>query len=341
MADFINQNDIDSILRGTGGPAAAVEVMEALPYNFLRPHRISKDRRSTLTNIYTRFAVSMQALLSSRLRLPTDVAVASVEQATFGEFIMSLGNPCAAFVFSVGKGNEFQGVLDLSIDLSYQLIDRMFGGPGTREAGSGGRDLSRPLTQLERLVLKGVADRTLAFLGEVWEEHLPMQPTQVGFESMPEALQIANREDNVLVTNIDVRAGDFSGLLTVCLPLIALEAFLQEKRAGGIRTARINEVERQAMRSSLEHSLRVASLPVTARFPLFLLPARAVAALEVGQVIHTGYPLDVPLEVHVNGRRRFLGLPGRVRRALGVRITTVFPPRQADPAGRSARARIV
>jgi flagellar motor switch protein FliM len=340
MADFINQTDIDSILRGAGGPAVAVEVVEAQPYNFLRPHRISKDRRSTLTNIYTRFAVSMQALLSSRLRLPTDVVVASVEQATFGEFIMSLGNPCAAFVFSIGNGNEFQGVLDLSIDLSYQLIDRMFGGPGTREAGSG-RDLSRPLTQLERLVLKGVADRTLAFLGEVWDEHLPMQPTQVGFESMPDALQIASREDNVLVTNIDVRAGDFSGLLTVCLPLIALEAFLQEKRAVGLRTARVHEAERQASRVSVEHSLRVASLPVTARFPLFSLPARDVAALQVGQVIHTGYPLDVPLEVHVNGRRRFLGLPGRVRRALGVRITTVFPPRQPDPASRSARARIV
>ena len=55
----------------------------------------------------------MQALLSSRLRLPTDVTFGSVEQATFGEFIMSLGNPCAAFVFDLGGGAEFQGVLDL------------------------------------------------------------------------------------------------------------------------------------------------------------------------------------------------------------------------------------
>lgn len=335
MADFINQTDIDSILSGTGGPATADEVIEAVPYNFLRPHRISKDRRSILTNIYTRFAVSMQALLSSRLRLPTDVTIGSVEQATFGEFIMSLGNPCAAFVFDLGGGAEFQGVLDLSIDLSYQLIDRMFGGPG------GARDVNRPLTQLERLVLKGVADRTLAFLGEGWSEHLPMAPAQVGFESMPDALQVASREDNVLVANIDVRAGDFSGLLTVCLPLIALEAFLQEKRATGARMAKITEADRQANREQLERSLRVASLPVTARFPQFSMLARDVGGLQVGQVIHTGYSLDVPLEVHVNGRRRFLGLPGRVRRAMGVRITTVMPARQPEPTGRTARARVV
>jgi flagellar motor switch protein FliM len=288
-----------------------------------------------LANIYTRFAVSMQALLSSRLRLPTDVTVGSVEQATFGEFIMSLGNPCAAFVFDIGGGSEFQGVLDLSIDLSYQLIDRMFGGPG------GARDVNRSLTQLERLVLKGVADRALAFLGEVWEESLPMAPAQIGFESMPDALQIASREDNVLVTNIDVRAGDFSGLVTVCLPLIALETFLQEKRTAGTRMARISDVERRANRTNVEHSLRVASLPIAARFPLFSMQTRDLAALEIGQVIHTGYPLDVPLEVHVNGRRRFLGLPGRVRRAMGVRITTTIPSGQPEPTGRGARARVV
>jgi flagellar motor switch protein FliM len=279
--------------------------------------------------------VSLQALLSSRLRLPTDVTVGSVEQATFGEFIMSLGNPCASFVFDLGNGTGVQGVLDLGIDLSYQLIDRMFGGPG---GGAGG--VSRPLTQLERLTLKGVADRILGFLGECWQEHHPLVPAQVGFESMPDALQIANREDAVLVANVEVRAGDFSGLLTVCLPLMALEAFLQEKRGAGPRPGRGNDTERRIARSNLEGSLLVASLPVTARFPLFAMQARDIAGLRVGQVIHTAYALEVPLEVHVNGRRRFLGAPGRVRRAMGVRITHICAPRQAQPAGRT-RARVV
>jgi flagellar motor switch protein FliM len=185
-----------------------------------------------------------------------------------------------------------------------------------------------------------VADRTLGFLGEVWQEHFPMAPAQIGFESMPDALQIASREDNVLVANIDVRAGELSGLLTVCLPLIALETFLQEKRTGA-RMARVSDADRQANRTQVEQSLRVASLPITARFPLFSMQTRDLAALQVGHVIHTGYPLDVPLEVHVNGRRRFLGLPGRVRRAMGVRITTTFPSGQPEPAGRAARARVV
>jgi flagellar motor switch protein FliM len=334
MADFINQTDVDSILRGSGTAAAVEAAVEAIPYNFLRPHRISKDRRSNLTNIYSRFAVSMQALLSSRLRIPTDVSIAGVEQATFGEFIMSLGSPCAAFVFDLGNNTGLQGVLDLGIDLSYQLIDRMFGGPG------GAGNVNRPLTQLERLVLKGVADRILAMLGECWQEHHPLAPSHVGFESEPDALQIASREDNVLLTNVEVKAGEFAGLLTICLPLMGLEAFLQEKRSAGTRVGR-PEAERIVSRANVEQSLRVASLPVSARFPLFSMRAGDVAGLSVGQVIHTGYALDVPLEVHVNGRRRFLGAPGRVRRAMGVRITHICAARQAEPAGRTGRARVV
>ncbi len=335
MADFINQTDVDSILRGSGTAAAVETAVEAIPYNFLRPHRISKDRRSNLTNIYGRFAVSMQALLSSRLRLPTDVSIAGVEQATFGEFIMSLGNPCAAFVFDLGNGTGLQGVLDLGIDLSFQLIDRMFGGPG----GAGA--VNRPLTPLERLVLKGVADRILGMLGECWQEHHPLAPSHVGFESAPDALQIANREENVLLTNVEVKVGEFSALLTICLPLMGLEAFLQEKRSAGPRVGRVTDAERLASRTQVERGLRVASLPVSARFPLFSMRAGDVAGLSVGQVIHTGYALDVPLEVHVNGRRRFLGAPGRIRRAMGVRITHICAARQAEPAGRTGRARVV
>jgi flagellar motor switch protein FliM len=334
MADFINQTDVDSILRGSSTAAPVEAAVEAIPYNFLRPHRISKDRRSNLTNIYSRFAVSMQALLSSRLRIPTDVSIAGVEQATFGEFIMSLGSPCAAFVFDLGNNTGLQGVLDLGIDLSYQLIDRMFGGPG------GAGTVNRPLTQLERLVLKGVADRILGVLGECWQEHHPLAPSHVGFESEPDALQIASREDNVLLTNVEVKAGEFAGLLTICLPLMGLEAFLQEKRSAGTRVGR-PEAERIVSRANVEQSLRVASLPVSARFPLFSMRAGDVAGLGVGQVIHTGYALDVPLEVHVNGRRRFLGAPGRVRRAMGVRITHICAARQAEPAGRTGRARVV
>lgn len=335
MIDALNQKDIDALLKGAMPVAAPAPSVEVLPYNFLRPPRISRDRRATLGGIYGRFAVAMQGLLSSRLRLPMDVVVGSVEQATFGEFLLSMGNPCAAFVFDLGDGQQSQGVLDMSTELSLYIVDRMFGGPGEV------RSADRPLTQLERLLLKSIADRALGFLGEVWHDYLPLDPVQTGFEAVPDALQIASKEDNVLVANIDVRGGQFAGLMTVCMPLHALELFLQEKPAAVRQAARANPAEQAANRTNLEASLRVANLPVAARFPIFTMRARDVAALSVGQVIHTGFPLDVPIEVQVNGRRRFLGVPGQVRGGMGIRVTTVLPAGQAEPKERAMRARVV
>lgn len=335
MVDFISQTDIDSILKGTSVPAPVqAATIEAETYNFLRPHRISKERRSTLLAIYGRFAVALQALLSTRLRQISDVTVSSVEQATFGEFIMSLSTPCSAFIFDLGDGSGIQGVLDLGTDLAYQLIDRMFGGPGNA------RDLNRPLTPLERLVLRGVVEHALGYFGEVWQEYQRFQPKQVGYESMPDQLSVASREDNVLVGNIEVKTPGFGGLLTICIPLLGLESFLQEKRGVTSRGVRTTEAERVAARAAVEATLRNAQVPISARFPVCTLRARDLAALQVGQVIHTGFTLDVPIEVHVSGRRRFLAAPGQVRKTVGIRITDVIPAHQAEGKVRM-RARLV
>jgi len=262
------------------------------------------------------------------------VAVSSVEQATFGEFVLSLGNPCSAFVFDLGGG--ISGALDLGTDLAFYLVDRMFGGPGETS-----RPITRPLTPLERLAVKGVTDRALQLLGEVWQDHLAFEPVHQAYESVPEALQIASKEDNVLVANIDVKTASFSGLLTVCIPLLALETFLQEKPAQVRQAARANPAEQALGRHALERHLRAAELPVSVQFPTFRMQARDVAGLAEGQVIHTGFGLETALEVLINDRRHFLGKPGQVKRAMGVQILQPTRDVQSNANARAVRARIV
>ena len=89
-ADALTQKDIDQLLQDAGGSARARRMaVEVLPYNFLRPPRISKERRVQLESIHSRFALSVQSMLSSRLRVPMDVSC-TVEQATFSEFVLSI-----------------------------------------------------------------------------------------------------------------------------------------------------------------------------------------------------------------------------------------------------------
>jgi flagellar motor switch protein FliM len=315
MADALSQKDIDSILK-TG--ASAVEsrpkpTVEAIPYNFRRPPLIHRNRQATLDAVYGRFALSVQAFLSSRLRTVCDIVVSSVEQATFAEFTFSLANPCAAFVFELQGDSSGSGVIDLGTDLAYYLVDRLFGGPGESA------NIQRPTTPLERLVVKGVTEKILALLGEAWEEYLVIKPSEILFESTPEAMQAVNREDNVLVSNLEVRAGEFSGWISICIPLLALEDFLQEKTTRSTHSTRVAQ-EQQEGRSAIEQTLRASQLPVTVRFPLFTLRARELSALKPDVTIHTNHMLGDPVEALVSGHRRFLGTVGQFRRHIGMQV---------------------
>ena len=335
MADVFSQKDIDSLLKGATPIVAPDSPVEIIPYNFLRPPRIAKDRQALLNGLYQRIAVSLQALFSSRLRTSVDVILGSVEQATFAEFIFSLATPCAAYVFDLGDKVGGQAVLDLGTDFSYHLIDRLFGGPGEEQ------DIKRPLTLLERAVVRGVADKVWDLVQEAWADHLAFLPEYTGFESSPDALQVANREDNVLVSNIEVRTGAFSGLITMCIPLLSLEPFLQEKPTRHFHSVKTTPAEREEARRTIEDSLRASRLEVQARFPLFQLRARDVGRLEVGQVIHTGHPSDVPVELHVRGQRRFLGTLGQSRRYVGLRISHLLHAQRTEGAPKTSRGRLV
>ena len=335
--DALSQSDIDSLFTGAAPavPEPIAASSDVYLYDFRRPRRIPNERLRALEAIYTRFAVSLQVLLTSRLRESTDVTIASVEQALFSEYVFSLANPCAAFVFDLGAGLDGQGVLDVGNDFAYHLVDRLFGGPG--ESG----EVRRALTTLERMVVKSVVDRAFGLFAEVWKDHLPFQPVQSGFESVPEALQIAQRDDSVLVTNIEVRTGDFSGLLALCIPLVSLERFLAQAPSGFAPAVASHRKDNAEVRGLLESTVREARLELRARLPVFSLAMRDVAGLAVNQILHTGLSVDAPVEVQIDGRPRFLGAPGRSRHSFGVRITETFidPPPQplhAAPRGRLA-----
>jgi len=325
MSSTLTQKDIDALLRG-GATLAEPARTDIAPLNFLVPTRVSRERQTALAAIYGRLALAMQAFLSSRLRAPMDVTVASIEQATFGEFMMSLASPCASFVFRLDHRGT-HGVLDLGNDVAYHLVDRLFGGPGDSSAPP------RALTALEQSVVRGVAERALSHLRECWQDHLALTPELVGFESNPEMLNVVNRDENVLLAMLDVRTDGFSGTIAWCLPIAVLESFLHE--GAGLRPVAAGG-SGQA-RALVEQQLRCAHVTVAVRLPAFRLRMSAITALAEGQTLLTGHSSDAWVDVQVNGRLRFQGSLGQRRRALALRIEKVITPPAVERPAREGR----
>jgi flagellar motor switch protein FliM len=337
---MLSQFDIDRLLGGAGaavptaggalastsGAAAQAPEVDASAYDFRRPHRVSKERLRTLEAMYERLCKSLEGWLVSRARGHVELRLQSVEQFAFGEFTLSLPTPCATYVFDVKGSGGVQGAIDVGHEFAYFLIDRLFGGGGQPSMPG------RALSPVERMAVRTVAERIAALLEEIWFDHVPLELTVTGFESSPEILQIANREDPVLVANIEAVAGHASSLLLICLPFSVLEKFFQSSGQRRVGLAGGSEREQRESRQRTERALRATPVPVAARLPQFQLSLRDLAGLAPGQVLSTGIPCDAELTVTIGGRPRSRGAAGRVGRRLAVRLLDPLSPPQSDDA---------
>ena len=334
-SETLSQHDIDRLLGGGGGGGTgrltphSAAAMDVQVYDWRRPHRVSKERLRTLEAMYERLVKGLEAWLVSRVRGQIEVRLQSVEQFSFGEFTLSLPMPCSSFIFDI-VGTGQRGVIDIGPEFSTYIIDRLFGGEG------GGSALTRALTPIERMAVRSVADRIAASLQEIWQDHVPMEIGISGFESSPEILQVVNRDDPVLVANVEFSAGNVSSLVLICLPFSVLDKFFTS--SGQQRSALLStsDAEREATRQRSEAALRATKVPLTARLPDFQLSMRDIAMLEVGSVIPTGIPKDARVIVRAGTQERFIGHPGRVAGNLAIRILDAVPSVSSSPDSRTS-----
>lgn len=327
-SESLSQNEID-LLFSTGVTPAETQPTFRDPgqdvqvYDFRRPHRISKDRKRSLMAMYGLLSKSVESWLTGRVRDQIDLELQSVEQLSFGEFMLALPSPCASYIVDVTTTGH-QGVIDFGHEFAYFIVDRLLGGAGRHVAPA------RPLTPLERMVVRIVAERVAFQISEVWKDHVRIDLETSGFESIPEMLQVANREDPVLVANIGVTIGDMSSLLLLCLPFASLEKFFTGGTSRRAQQAQGSPEERRADRSTLEGTLVSSRVTVSARLPEFTVPMNELAALEPGMVLQTGLAPDALLDVFVAGQRRFSASAGRVGRSMAARIHDPVNPEPTD-----------
>lgn len=318
-SDSLSQQEIDLLFGGTPAPEPALPGGRASQadiqvYDFRRPSRISKDRQRTLEGMYAQLTKSMESWLVGRVRSQVEVQLLGVEQFTFGEFLLSLTTPCTSYIFDIVNSGGQQGMVDFGRDFAFYLVDRLLGGNGRLVV------LDRALTPLERMVVRTVAERLVELLIEVWQDHVPLELELSRFEMVPDMIQIVNREDPVLVANVEVSAEHFRSLVLICLPFAVLEKFFTGDTTRRVSWAPGADRERAADRIAVEQSLRTTAMDISVRFPAVPLTMRELAALRPGSLLETGLPVDSELEVLISGEPRFRAVAGRAGRSLAVRI---------------------
>ncbi len=288
-------------------------------YDFRRPDKFSKDQLRTLQIIHESFARLLATHMSAYLRTMVEGEVVSVAQMSYDEFIRSLANPTLMAVVSFPP-LEGNGLIEIPPDLSFVIIDRLLGGPGTVPPRL------RELTEIEQTVMRRVLNRAVTSLGEAWESLVPMQPRLERVEVNPQFVQLVPPLDMVVVVVVRMHWRGMDGRMNICIPHGALETVAPRLSAHYLFGSN-QTVESGKHVEELQRRVAAMSVPVTVTLGHTQVTVGELLELAPGDVVRLETRVGDDLPVRVGDKTKFHARPGRIGSRLAVEITEVVDPK--------------
>jgi flagellar motor switch protein FliM len=273
----------------------------ALPYDFQRPIKLSREHVRLLQIAFETFARGFGTLLNTRLRVTSQVTLLAIEQLTIGEYIATLTNPT---MISTVNLDPIAGLtlLEMSQTVGMACLDHMLGGPG-------GEQPERPLTDIEAPLFRGLLERILAELRAGLEELVDVHPRLVGVEYGTQFLQAFPPSDLVVVASFEMKVGAEECVATLCLPFASMLPILRNHGADVALTEAELAVKRTA-HENITEGLASAPIEVAVRFRPVRMRSEDIVGLRPGDVVPLAHPISLPLAVTVNDTTFAHAVPG-------------------------------
>lgn len=317
--EVLSQSEIDLLLSAlTSGEIDTEEIrreaeqVKAKSYDFRRPNKFSKDQLRTIHLIHENFARLASNFLSVYLRTNIQMKIASVEQITFEDFIVSIPAPT---VMAVVNMDPLPGsaVFETNPNFVFPIIDLLFGGPGLMP-----RQV-REVTDIEAGVLKHLYNRVMENLTYAWSEVTELNPSIQSLETNPQLNRIISPNEIVAVVTFTTTIGTSEGMINLCLPYLTLEPVVSKLSSRYWYATTEREVEGQEQ----------LILDVLNQTPLELvvsggeteLSVRDILELEVGDVLPLDNKAAQDLVMMVGGVPKFTVQPGIFGNHLAVQVT--------------------
>lgn len=287
-------------------------------YDFRTPERLSKEQTHTLQLLQESFARLAGVAISAALRTNLQVILTSLEQTPYEGY--TARSPDQA-IFNIVRLDPLGGnmIIEFDLDLGFTMLDRLAGGTGLSAPA-----MDHEITDIELALLGRLTRSVLTSFRDAWANVAEIEPRLENTVLLPMFAQIALPSDVVTLATFEVRLGEASGQLRLCLPFSTIEPIADKLNAQVwfSRSPRGNQGEAE---SQVVASLTRVDVPVAAQLGTTRVTIRELLELRVGDVIRLDSRPDLPVELLVNGRVKYLGAPGRVRSRMAVKITAAVP----------------
>jgi flagellar motor switch protein FliM len=307
VADILSQEEIDQLLEIVEEEDVdtedmlqkdnAAEQQQVTLYDFKRPNRVSKEQLRALRGVHDKMVRTLSSQISSIMRSIVEIQLHSVDQMTYGEFLMSLPSPTSFNVFSM-KPLEGSGVLEINSSIAFPMIDRLLGGKGESY------DVSREFTDIELTLLDSILKVIMQNAREAWSSITEIYPLVEARESSPNVIQIVAQNEIVIMVVMEIIIGHTSGMMNICYPVIALEPILPKLASRDIMLSETNS--KKSRNKELKTLLGGAKVRVDAIVGDANLNLKQLLDLNSGDVLILNRPADDTVVVSVDGRDKFV-----------------------------------
>ncbi len=281
-------------------------------FDFRRPNKLSRDHVRSLQIVHETFARQLTTLLSSSLRVVSEVSVLSIEQLSYDEYVRDTPNPSHLSILSI-EPLPGVAIFQLPLSTAMTIVDLMLGGHGV------GTGPERPLSEIERGLVRTVVDRALAELAYSFESITKITPEVIQHESNPQFAQIAAPSDMTVVVMFEVKMGREENVASLCFPYAALQPILDTIAQAAVH-AQVSRTDSEAARQRIEARLLDVPVELSVQFDAASLTSGQILDLQVGDVLTLDHPVDVPLTAIVDGIQTFKVRPARAGKRLACQV---------------------
>ncbi|QGH34545.1 flagellar motor switch protein FliM [Gracilibacillus salitolerans] len=321
MADeVLSQNEIDALLSAlSSGEMDANQLKEeekdkkVKVYDFKRALRFSKDQIRSISRIHDNFARLLSTYFSAQLRNYVHIAVASVDQIPYEEFIRSIPTKTILNVYSV-EPLDGRIIFEFNPNIAYAMLDRMLGGKGSSV------NKIDNLTEIETTLMSQLFEKALDNLQEAWGSVVNIDPMLEDFEVNPQFLQLVSPNETVVVVSLDTTIGDSSGMINICIPHVVLEPIIPKLSVHYWMQNENSKERKPEEYESISQNIKQTTLDMTAILGEASITLEEFLFLGINDTVVLDKSIDQALTLQVGQEPKFLVQPGKKKQKIAVQV---------------------
>jgi len=302
--------DFEEVLNAD--PGLAGDAREPRPYDFNRPHNMSRTFANNLQAAGESFAKVAAIDCTSLMRATVQVDYRGLHQCTFSEYYDQLPNPTCAAMLSL-EPLKGQAILHIDLGLCFLMMQKLMGGPLDL------RSVRREFTEIERGVNAGLIAHFAEILRKSLAKFTDTWPAVVKLENNPGYLGGYSDGEAFCVMRYLVKIGAVDGPVEIAVPFAAFGPVRDVFDPQGIRDTR-SEGELRDDRRRILGLVQGTSSDLVVELGTTTSTLETILALREGDLLHLDQDVASHLHVVIEGQDTWLGEPGHVGNRRAVKL---------------------